>query len=60
MMPLEARKLRLWQATESDARWLRRELHQASRRFGSEIDLEDKSTLVVTPRRRPAAPPVRR
>jgi poly-gamma-glutamate synthesis protein (capsule biosynthesis protein) len=60
MVPLQARKLRLWHATESDARWLRRELHRAGRRFGSEIDLEGSSTLMLTPRRRPAAPPVHR
>ena len=60
MVPLQARKLRLCHATESDARWLRRELHKASHRFGSDIDLADRSTLVLTPRRRPAAPPARR
>ncbi|HEU5455987.1 MAG TPA: CapA family protein, partial [Nocardioides sp.] len=60
MVPLQARKLRLWDATESDARWLRRELHKASHRFGSDIHLQDRSTLVLTPPRRPAAPPARR
>ena len=60
MEPLQARRLRLWHATQSDARWLRRELHKASHRFGSDIDLAGRSTLVLTPPRRPAAPPVRR
>ncbi len=60
MVPLQARKLRLRHATESDARWLRRELHKASHRFGSDIDLADRSTLVLTPPRRPLAPPAHR
>ena len=47
MVPLQARQMRLWHATEPDAQWLRRALNKASRRFGSRIDLEPDGTLVV-------------
>ena len=46
MVPLQARQLRLWRATDADARWLRRALHKASRRFGSRIDLEDGCLVI--------------
>ena len=60
MVPLQARQMRLWHATDPDARWLRRALHKASRRFGSRIDLEPDGSLVLTPPKRPAAPPAHR
>ncbi len=47
MVPMQARQMRLWHATEQDAGWLRRELHKASRRFGSRIGLEPDGSLVV-------------
>jgi poly-gamma-glutamate capsule biosynthesis protein CapA/YwtB (metallophosphatase superfamily) len=59
MVPFQARKMRLQRATQSDARWLYRELDKQSRRFGSRIDLQD-GALVLTPPSRPAAPPAHR
>ena len=47
MVPLQARQMRLWHAIDVDARWLRRALHKASRRFGSRIDLESDGSLVI-------------
>ena len=49
MVPLQTRQLRLQRATQTDARWLRRTLHKASRRFGSRIDLASDGSLVLTP-----------
>jgi poly-gamma-glutamate capsule biosynthesis protein CapA/YwtB (metallophosphatase superfamily) len=59
MAPLQARQMRLWRATERDARWLRDVLKKQSRRFRSHINMEDDGTLSLS-RRRPAAPPARR
>ena len=47
MVPLQARQMRLWHATDPDRRWLRSAVHKTSRRFGSRIDLEPDGTLVV-------------
>ena len=48
MVPLQAWQMRLRHVTDADARWLRRALHKASRRFGSRIDLEPDGTLAMS------------
>jgi poly-gamma-glutamate synthesis protein (capsule biosynthesis protein) len=45
MVPLQSRQMRLRLATEADARWLRRVLRKASRRFGSRVDLAPDASL---------------
>ena len=47
MVPLQSRQMRLRLATEQDARWLRRVLRKASRRFGSRVDLEPDASLLL-------------
>ncbi len=47
MVPLQSRQMRLRLATEQDARWLHRALRKSSRRFGSQVDLEPDSNLML-------------
>ncbi len=47
MVPLQSRQMRLRLATEPDARWLHRALRRYSRRFGSRVDLEPDSNLLL-------------
>jgi poly-gamma-glutamate capsule biosynthesis protein CapA/YwtB (metallophosphatase superfamily) len=47
MAPLRARHMRLRQASEDDARWLRKTLDKVSRRFGSRIDLGPDGFLTL-------------
>lgn len=47
MVPLQARQMRLQQASTADAEWLRGMLHKVSRRFGSRVVLDPDGDLVV-------------
>jgi poly-gamma-glutamate synthesis protein (capsule biosynthesis protein) len=47
MVPLQSRQMRLRLATEQDARWLRGVLCEASRRFGSRLELEPDASLLL-------------
>jgi poly-gamma-glutamate capsule biosynthesis protein CapA/YwtB (metallophosphatase superfamily) len=47
MVPMRARRMRLWHASSSDAAWLRRVLDRVSRDFGSRFDLEPDGALVA-------------
>ena len=60
MVPFQARQMRLWHATRPEGRWLRRELREASRRFGSSVEQNDNGSLVLSPGRRRPAPPAHR
>ncbi|MGW0231967.1 CapA family protein, partial [Actinopolymorpha singaporensis] len=47
MAPLQARQMRLRNASGEDSRWLCSMLDRVSRRFGSRIDLEPDGLLVL-------------
>lgn len=49
MVPLQARQLRLRQASFDDAAWLQNTLNEASRPFGSRIDMEPGGVLALRP-----------
>jgi len=51
MAPMQARKLRLRRAAAADAQWLAAALEEASRRFGSRIDLQPDGLLALRPGR---------
>jgi poly-gamma-glutamate synthesis protein (capsule biosynthesis protein) len=48
MVPLQARRLRLHQASDRDVSWLRTELDHISRAFGSRVECDPDSTLVLS------------
>jgi len=49
MAPVQARGMRLHRAPAADAQWLRTALEQASRRFGSRVDLLPDGLLALRP-----------
>jgi len=49
MAPMRARKMRLHRAPAADAEWLRAVLERASRRFGSQVDLQPDGQLALRP-----------
>jgi poly-gamma-glutamate capsule biosynthesis protein CapA/YwtB (metallophosphatase superfamily) len=49
MAPMQARQMRLWQASGADTRWLRTQLDRVSRGFGAGIDLDPDGMLSVRP-----------
>ena len=51
LAPFQARQLRLHRASERDTEWLRAELDDVSRRFGSRIDRSAEGFLLLTPGR---------
>ena len=51
LAPFQARQLRLHHASDRDAEWLRAELDDVSRRFGSRIDRGAEGFLILTPGR---------
>jgi poly-gamma-glutamate capsule biosynthesis protein CapA/YwtB (metallophosphatase superfamily) len=49
MVPMQARKMRLWHAGTRDGQWLAHLLERISHGFGSRIDHEPDSALVLRP-----------
>jgi poly-gamma-glutamate capsule biosynthesis protein CapA/YwtB (metallophosphatase superfamily) len=49
MAPVRAKRMQLHRASLADARWLRRALERASRRFGSRVDLQPNGLLALRP-----------
>jgi poly-gamma-glutamate capsule biosynthesis protein CapA/YwtB (metallophosphatase superfamily) len=47
MVPLQSRQMRLRHATEQDVRWLQRVLSEASRGFGSRVELAPDASLLL-------------
>jgi poly-gamma-glutamate capsule biosynthesis protein CapA/YwtB (metallophosphatase superfamily) len=47
MIPMQARRMRLWHCSDRDARWLRDMLDRISRRAGVRVDLERDGALVL-------------
>jgi poly-gamma-glutamate capsule biosynthesis protein CapA/YwtB (metallophosphatase superfamily) len=47
MTPMRIRKLRANRASREDARWLRDVIEQASRKFGSLMELEEDGSLTL-------------
>ncbi len=47
MVPMQARRMRLWRACDQDSRWLRDVLDRVSRGFGVRVDLEPDGALVL-------------
>ena len=54
MVPMQARKLRLWHASAADSDWLRMVLNRISDRFGSRITRQQDGTLNLQPTWSPA------
>ncbi|MEV8634799.1 CapA family protein [Streptosporangium sp. NPDC051023] len=49
MVPMRARRMRLWRASAEDCRWLREVLDRISRGHGTRVDLEPDGTLTLRP-----------
>jgi poly-gamma-glutamate synthesis protein (capsule biosynthesis protein) len=49
MVPLRARRMRLWHASQEEAEWLRTVLDRVSRDFGSRVDRRQDGTLTLRP-----------
>ena len=49
IVPLQARKMRLWRAGRADTQWLADLLTRISRRFGARVSLAADGTLVLRP-----------
>jgi len=49
MVPMQAKKMRLYHASTEDGKWLRAVLERISHRFGSQISLQHGGTLVLRP-----------
>jgi poly-gamma-glutamate capsule biosynthesis protein CapA/YwtB (metallophosphatase superfamily) len=47
MVPMQARRMRLWRASRQDSEWLRTVLGRVSKDFGSHIDLAPDGTLAL-------------
>jgi poly-gamma-glutamate capsule biosynthesis protein CapA/YwtB (metallophosphatase superfamily) len=52
MVPMQARKMRLWHASAADGEWLREVLQTISRGFGSQVSRQPDGELIL---RLPAA-----
>ncbi|HXH84286.1 MAG TPA: CapA family protein [Candidatus Tectomicrobia bacterium] len=55
MTPLRIRRMRLNHASDDEARWLRDTIMEASREFGSRVDLAPDGRLVLAPASGPSA-----
>jgi len=49
MVPMQAKKMRLYHASAEDGKWLRAALERISHRFGSQISLHPDGTVVLRP-----------
>ncbi|GAA2447650.1 CapA family protein [Streptomyces macrosporus] len=47
MVPFQARRMRLWHASDEDSRWLRAVLDRACRDLGTHVDREPDGTLAL-------------
>ena len=47
MVPLQARRMRLWHASAADAGWLQGTLDRISRGFGARVDLDPDGILAL-------------
>src|SRR5215470_8485704 len=49
IVPMQAKKMRLYHASTEDGKWLRAVLERISHRFGSQISLQHGGTIVLRP-----------
>jgi poly-gamma-glutamate capsule biosynthesis protein CapA/YwtB (metallophosphatase superfamily) len=49
MIPMQARRMRLWHCSDRDSRWLREVLDRISGRFGVHVDLQPDGALALRP-----------
>jgi len=49
MVPMQARQMRLWHASDGDAEWIRAVLDRTSRRFGARLERAPEGLVLHTP-----------